>query len=68
MSFPSLETQQRIAALREKARLGTLTKDECAEGITFLRAERLAMPAAKSASRTKAPAPNGDDLLAELGL
>lgn len=68
MSFPSLETQQRIATLREKARLGTLTKDECAEGITFLRAERLAMPVAKSTSRTKAPVPNGDDLLAELGL
>jgi hypothetical protein len=68
MSVPSLEIQQRIAQLREKSRLGTLTKEECAEGITFLRAERLAMPASKSTSRTKAPAPNGDDLLAELGL
>lgn len=68
MSMPSLEVQQRIATLREKARLGTLTKDECAEGIRFLRAERLAMPASKSTSRTKAPAPNADDLLSELGL
>ena len=68
MSVPSLEIQQRIATLREKARSGTLTKEECAEGITFLRAERLAMPASKSSSRTKAPPPNADDLLGELGL
>lgn len=68
MTYPSLETQQRIAELREKARQGTLTIDECREGVRFLRAERLAMPAAKASSRTKAPAPNADDLLSELGL
>ena len=68
MTYPSLETQQRIAELREKARQGTLTIDECREGVRFLRAERHAMPAAKSSSRTKAPPPNADDLLSELGL
>lgn len=68
MTMPSLEIQQRIATLREKARSGTLTQAECAEGIAFLRAERLAMPAAKTASRSKAPPPNADDLLKELGL
>lgn len=64
----SLEVQQRIAALREKARLGTMTLEDTREGIAFLRAERLAMPAASSKSRAKAPPPNADDLLAELGL
>ena len=68
MSQPSPETLQRIAVLREKARQGTLTLEECAEGIRFLRAERLAMPAAKASSRTKAPPPNADDLLGELGI
>ncbi len=66
--LPSPETLQRIAVLREKARNGTLTQEECAEGIRFLRAERLAMPAAKSASRTKAPPPDANDLLADFGL
>ena len=66
MTFPSLEIQQRIAVLREKARLGTLTLEECTEGISFLRAERLAMPA-KPTSKAK-PVVNTDDLLAQLGL
>ena len=66
MTFPSLETQQRIATLREKARLGTLTLEETREGISFLRAERLAMPS-KPASKAK-PSVNADDLLSELGL
>lgn len=65
----SLETQQRIAELRQKARSPEgLTLEETKEAIRFLRQERLAMPAAKSSSRTKAPAPNADDLLSELGL
>ena len=45
-----------------------LTLDEVREGIRFLRAERINMAPAKSAPRTKAAAPNADDLLAELGL
>ena len=66
--MPSPETLQRIAILRDKARQGTLTKEECAEGIRFLRAERLAMPTAKSSPRTKAAPVNADDLLGELGI
>jgi len=67
--LPSLETQQRIAALRTKARSPEgLTLDETREAIAFLRQERLAMPAAKSSPRTKAPAPDADDLLSELGI
>jgi hypothetical protein len=69
IQFPSIETQQRIAALRLKARSPEgLTLDETKEAIAFLRQERLAMPVAKAGSRTKAPAPNADDLLSELGL
>lgn len=68
MTLPSPEILQRIAELREKARQGTLTLEETAEGVRFLRAERLAMPSAKTSSRTKAPPPNADDLLGELGI
>ena len=65
----SLETQRRIAELRMKAKTPEgLTLDEVREGIRFLRAERINMAPAKSAPRTKAAAPNADDLLAELGL
>lgn len=65
----SLETQVRIAALREKARSGEgLTTEEMKEAIIFLRQERLAMPPAKATSRSKAPPPNADDLLSELGI
>ena len=62
----SLEMQVHIAELRQKARDGTLTLEETKEGIAFLRAERLAMPVGKSAS--KKPVINADDLLGELGL
>lgn len=69
MTFPSLETQQRIAALRIKARSPEgLSLDETKEAIAFLRQERLSITPTKAASRTKAPPPNGADLLAELGL
>ena len=64
----SLPTLQRVAELREKSRNGTFTMDEAKEAIAFLRQERLAMPPAKAASRAKAPAPNADDLLGELGI
>jgi pyruvate/2-oxoglutarate dehydrogenase complex dihydrolipoamide acyltransferase (E2) component len=63
----SLEMQQRIAVLRQKAREGTLTLDEMKEGINFLRAERMAMPPAKSSSKAKVVV-NADDLLGELGI
>lgn len=62
----SLEVQQRIAVLRQKAREGTLTMDDTKEGIAFLRAERLLMPPAKSSN--KKVVVNADDLLGELGL
>lgn len=62
----SLELQQKVADWRNRARDGTLTLDEMKEAITFLRAERQAMPLAKS--RTAKPSVNADDLLSELGL
>lgn len=62
----SLEHQQRIAELREKSRAGTLTREECKEGIIFLRGARLAMPPSKT-SKAK-PIINEDDLLSELGI
>lgn len=64
----SIETQRRIAELRDKGRAGTMSIEDCREAIAFLRQERLAMPSAKAAPRTKAAAPNADDLLSELGL
>lgn len=64
----SIETQIRIAELREKARSGTMTLDDCKEAIKFLRAERVAMPPAKSSTRKAAPVVNADDLLGELGI
>ena len=62
----SLEMQQKVADWRNRAREGTLSIDEMKEAITFLRAERQAMPPAKS--RTAKPKVNADDLLGELGL
>jgi len=62
----SLEMQQKVADWRSRAREGTLTIDEMKEAITFLRAERQAMPPAKS--RAAKPKVNADDLLGELGL
>lgn len=64
----SLETQQRVAELRVKAREGNLTVEEMREAITMLRAERLAMPATASKSRAKAPPVDADALLGELGI
>lgn len=60
----SLETQQKVAEWRDKARAGTLTLDEMKSAISFLRAERQAMPPAKS--KPKAAAINTDDLFNEL--
>lgn len=67
----SIEHQQRIAVLREKARSGDLTLDEMKEAISFLRQERMAMPA--SAPKTKsvkaqAASIDADDLLKDLGI
>lgn len=65
----SLETQQRMAELRLKARSPEgLTIDETKEAIAFLRAERLNAAPAKVSSRTKAPPPDANNLLAELGI
>jgi hypothetical protein len=65
---PSLEAQTRLAELREKARNGTMTLEDTKEAVRFLRAERLAMAASSTKPRTKAPPPNADDLLGELGI
>lgn len=65
---PSLEAQVRMAELREKARTGTMTLEDCREAISFLREERLAMPPSASKSRTKAPPPDADALLKDLGI
>lgn len=65
----SIETQQRIAELRQKAKSPEgLTLEETKEAVRFLRAERLNMAPVKAAPRTKAPAPNVADLLSELGI
>jgi len=64
----SLEHMQRIAELREKAKSGDLTLDECKEAIAFLRKERLAMPQTSSKPRTAKPQVNADDLLKDLGI
>lgn len=68
MTAATFPIQQRIAELRQKAREGTMTLDDMKEGIQILRGERLAMPPAKSASRSKTPTASADDLLSELGL
>jgi hypothetical protein len=65
MQVPTPETISKIAEWREKARTGTLTRDEMREAIQFLRAEREAIPA--SAAKGK-PAVNADNLLGELGI
>lgn len=65
---PSPEASLRVAKLREKSRTGELTIEECREAINFLRGERLAMAPAASKPRTKAPAPDANDLLKELGI
>lgn len=64
----SLETQQRVAELRQKAREGTMTLEDTKEAIAFLRQERLAMPAASTKSRAKKAPINTDALLGELGI
>lgn len=64
----SLAHMQRMAELREKAKSGDLTLDECKEAIAFLRQERLAMPQSTSKPRTAKVAPNADDLLKDLGI
>ena len=67
--IPNLPIQQRIAELRIKARSPEgLTLEETREAITFLRGERLAMPQKPASARSKAPTPNADDLLSELGI
>lgn len=70
--LPPNELQMRLAHLRQKAAQGELTLEEGKEIVLFLRQGRLAANAAlaakpKRATKAKAPAPNSDDLLAELG-
>ena len=69
MSFPSAETQMRIAELRQKALAGNLTLEETKEAIAFLRQERVAQPPSSSGSKKAAAAAvNVDNLLGELGI
>ncbi|UOF77849.1 hypothetical protein [Bacteriophage sp.] len=69
MSIPSDAYVLQVAIWRDKARQGTLTKEEQAEALRHLRAGRAAAPQAKAGSRAtktaKSAKPNGDDLLAE---
>lgn len=69
MSIPTPEAMAKIADWREKARNGTLTRDEMREAIKFLRAEREAIPAAAPKTKSaKAKPVDADALLGELGL
>lgn len=65
---PSLAVQQELAELRQKARDGTMSLDDARRGIAILRADRIAMPPAKSSSRKAKVEINPDDLLGELGI
>lgn len=59
----SAEHMTKVADWRQKARDGVLTQDEMREAITFLRAERVAMPASTTKVKLKV---NTIDLLSEL--
>lgn len=70
MAVQTLETQGQLAILRQKAVEGTLTRDEMIAAVKMLRADRVSAvrtTAAKGAARPKAPIPDADDMLAELG-
>lgn len=64
--FPSPEVIAEIALLRQKHRDGTATLEDTKRGIELLRADRLAMPATASKSRTKAVPISSESLLDEL--
>lgn len=70
MTIVSAEQQLKIAELRQKAKSGTMTLDDCKEAIRILRADRLNITPTKAASRAKpkAIAPDADDLLKDLGI
>jgi len=67
--IPTENLQLRVAQLREKARAGTLSREEMQDGIRYLREQRLAAPNPSSYStkpRTAKPLPtkvDADDLL-----
>lgn len=65
----STETQSKIAIWRQRAREGTLTKEEMREALQALAEDRVRAAGASSTSRTKKAAKaavNSDDLLGEL--
>jgi len=70
--IPSAEMTAKVALWRQKAREGTLTKEEMKEAIAALRGERakVAQPTAGSkvtrAKKEAAKKPDGDDLLSQL--
>lgn len=61
----SPEVQQKISTLRQKALAGTLTPDECKEGIILLRGSRRSA-ATEATARKRGPAKSTDELLKEL--
>lgn len=70
--LPTPDTQFRIAELRDKARQGLLSIDDCKDAINFLREARSAAPAPGSykprGAGSKPAAPDADALLGELGI
>lgn len=66
----TIETQSRLAALRQRAIEGTLTKEEMKQAIIMLRADRVSAVKSSDASKrkaAKAAIPSADDMLKELG-
>lgn len=65
--IPSENVQMKVAEWREKARAGTLTKEEMRDAIVFLRAERTAGVATAAKAKASAkPAVSVDTLFGEL--
>jgi hypothetical protein len=65
----SPETLQRIAALRQKAIDGTLSREDAIEGVKLLRQDRMSAAERSDTSRrkaAKAAIPSADDMLGEL--
>ena len=69
MSNPvPLELQAKIQSWRLRAAEGTLSLEDCREGISFLRAGRIqaAQAASSARSKTRSVAPAADDMLSDL--
>lgn len=66
--IPSIETQSRIAELRQKALTNTISLEEMKEAIRFLRASRMSAAQAPKKASTKGAraAKSGEELLQDL--